>query len=114
VIRGERLPARDFAAEPCEAFAARYGVSHVVLEEVDRFLTMPWTSLIDNPAPSMQVLREIPVSGLRRGTLHVYRFLSPSPRPQNVLEMAADFTDERARRLDWSTPPWRREREVRP
>lgn len=107
VIRGERLPGATYSAAAFEDFAARYGVTHVVLERIERFGIMPWTALIAAPSPSMVALKEIPVSGYRSGTLHLYRFTGRAAERLNVLRMSGDETDRRTVELDWTAPTWR-------
>jgi hypothetical protein len=114
VIRGERLPPETYEAEAFEAFAARYGVSHVVLEQTRRVYSLPWTVLVERPAPSMVSLRQVAVSGYRVGALHVYRFTAPSPTPSNTLTVdSGSEKPGRTLKLDWSTPTWRAPQEQR-
>jgi 4-amino-4-deoxy-L-arabinose transferase-like glycosyltransferase len=112
VIRGEHLRADDFGATAFEEFATRYGVAHVVIEEVDGFFDVPWIGLLDSPAPSMRLVGRVPVTGYRRGTLHIFRFQSPSARTADVFDRSGDTPGPR--RLDWRTPSWRRDPERRP
>lgn len=112
VIRGERLPDVTYEAEAFEAFAARYGLSHVVLEQTQRTFNLPWAALIERPAPSMAPLRQVAVSGYRSGALYLYRFTAPSPAPSNTLSVSGDSEkSSRTLKLDWSTPTWRTSQE---
>jgi 4-amino-4-deoxy-L-arabinose transferase-like glycosyltransferase len=107
VIRGERLPRVIYSSAAFEDFAARYAVSHVVLEEIERFGIMPWTRLIADPALSMLPLNQVPVSGYRSGTLHLYRFTAGAPETLDVLRLPSDKMGLRSMELDWKKPSWR-------
>ena len=114
VIRGERLPDAVYEADIFEDFATRYGVSHVVLEQTRRTASMPWTRLLEDPAPSLAPLTQVPVSGYRVGALHVFRFTAPSSTPANTLRLSGDSDKSgRTLRLDWSIPSWRASQEPR-
>jgi dolichyl-phosphate-mannose-protein mannosyltransferase len=114
VIRGERLPGAMYSPAEFEEFATRYGVSHVVLEEIGRFGLVPWTPLIANPSPSMVPIGQLPVRGYRSGTLHLYRFTSRAADTQDVLTFPSDNILVRNLELDWRTPSWRTARATTP
>ncbi len=88
VIRGDRLPHGMFDAAAFENFAHRYGVRYVVLERTYR--QRDWYRLSAHPAPSMVLDRVIPLQAsdpIWRGSLEVYRFTDPSPRPDDTIEL---------------------------
>jgi len=107
VIRGDRLAADTFAPRNFEHFARQYGVTHVVLEHEDDE-PAAWAHLIDEPSPSMVRIQDIPLRGIRTGTLHVYRFTNPSSTPHDKLEIRTRKVGEAERTvvLDWSAPRW--------
>lgn len=88
VIRGDRLAEGMFDAAAFENFAHRYGVRYVVLERTKRQRT--WYRLAAHPAPSMVLDRVIPLQAsdpIWRGSLEVYRFTDPSPRPDDTIQL---------------------------
>jgi 4-amino-4-deoxy-L-arabinose transferase-like glycosyltransferase len=88
VIRGDRLPEGMFDAAAFENFAHRYGVRYIVLERTYRQRT--WYRLAAHPAPSMVLDRVIPLQAsdpIWRGSLEIYRFTNPSPRPDDAIQL---------------------------
>jgi len=108
VIRGDKLPSSTFDTNRFETFAKDYGVTHVVLEDLHK--PTAWEHLFTQPPPSMIPIGQIAMSGLRNGSLHLYRFTNRSPHPEAQLEIqTTKFGDsEKALMLDWSTPAWSR------
>ncbi len=90
VVSGEKLPESVLQPAAFEQFARRYGIAHVVIERTGR--AQVCDALRASPAPSMVLEREIPMrSSLPRwdgGSLSVYRFLNPSPTPDDTLMIA--------------------------
>jgi 4-amino-4-deoxy-L-arabinose transferase-like glycosyltransferase len=89
VLRGDKLDPRTFAPAEFESFAHRFGVKYIVLERTADL--RPWSVLVESPAPSMVLERELPLSRSQpatRGTLRVYRFTNPSPQPQHAYTMS--------------------------
>ena len=106
VIRGEKLPAATLTRAAFDDFAARYGLSHVVLEDTAR--STDCTALIAAPSPALARLGGLPISGVRTGSLHLFRFTRPSATPANRLRVSSDKMGNATQlTLDWSTPPWR-------
>ncbi len=88
IIRGDRLPEGMFTPTAFENFAHRYGVRYVVLEKTRR--QRHWDALFAHPAPSMVLDRVIPLEAsdpLWRGSLAIYRFTNPSPRPDDTIRL---------------------------
>jgi len=88
VIRGDRLPAGMFDATAFENFAHRYGVQYVVLEKTNT--PRDWDTLAASPSPSMVLERVIPLRAsdpLWRGSLAIYRFMNPSPLPDDTIKL---------------------------
>jgi hypothetical protein len=104
VIRGDKLPSSTFDTNRFETFATDYGVTHVVLEDLDK--PTGWEHLVTQPSPSMIPIGQIAMSGLRNGSLHLYRFTNRSPHPETQLEIRTAIGT--ALTLDWSTPSWNR------
>jgi len=88
VIRGDRFTEAGFAPDAFEEFAHRYGLEYVVLERNSQ--KRPWDRLYDSPSPSLRLEREVPMSSTRtllNGTLRVFRFTNPAPRPENEMTL---------------------------
>jgi hypothetical protein len=83
VIRGDRLPSTIFTPPGFENFAHRYGIQFVVLERSS--IRRAWDALFDSPSPSMDLVREVPLSSsdlLANGRLRIFRFTNPSAAPE--------------------------------
>jgi len=78
----------------------------VVLEDTAR--STDCTALIAAPSPALARLGGLPISGVRTGSLHLFRFTRPSATPANRLRVSSDKMGNATQlTLDWSTPPWR-------
>lgn len=88
VIRGDKLPSELLQANRFENFAHDYGVTFIVLEQTNQ--TVPWDELLASPTGSMHWQADIPLRCSfpdRNGTLHIYRFTNPSPKPKQTIHM---------------------------
>jgi hypothetical protein len=86
VVRGDRMPAADFAPDKVEAFARRHGIEYIVLE--DNGTPRPWSALWGSPPASVVLEEEMPLRAyphvLFNGTLRIYRFTDPSRTPEPI------------------------------
>jgi hypothetical protein len=88
VIRGDKLPSELLQADRFENFAHDYGVNFVILEQTNQ--TVPSDALLASPARSMDWQADIPLRCSfpdRSGTLHIYRFKTPSPNPKQTIHL---------------------------
>jgi hypothetical protein len=104
VIRGQKLSADVFTSAGLERFAHDYGISHVVLERTG--VRQPWDQLDVKEVRWLRPYGDIRLGGAINDTLHLYRFIDPSPTPLNTLTVPTSKLEgvEQLMILDWSRP----------
>jgi hypothetical protein len=85
VVRCDKLPPASLQPANLEDFARRHGVRAIVLERDKNNSFSPGDSIATYPPSSAILETEWPMSGSEwSGTLLLYRFAGPSPRPEPI------------------------------
>jgi 4-amino-4-deoxy-L-arabinose transferase-like glycosyltransferase len=89
VISGEKLPKESRQPAELEAFAHRYGINEVIVEDTAR--PQACAEIRRSPPESFKLTKIVPIhSSLPRwegGTLSIYRVNNPASRPDEILTL---------------------------